>query len=209
MSVGSAAMGRTIALLMGALLLAGCKESRQKRTVAASPPTVQQKSAESLVAAEPAIAACGLVASDEIGAIQGATITDAKSSASPTGDLLMSQCYYSSNEPNMAVSLAVIQPSAQSSSGSEARDYWVNTFGQVGKQSASEKGENEEAERRTPPKKIDGIGEEAYWNGNRFGGALYVLKNNVIVRVSVGGPGTEEVKINKSKAIAEKAISRL
>ena len=66
----------------------------------------------------------------------------------------------------------------------------------------------EELERKIPPKKIDGVGDEAYWSGNRFGGALYVLTKDVIIRVSVGGPNNEQTKIDKSKALAQKAIDR-
>jgi len=181
---------------------------------------VQQKPAETAVAIEPAIPACRLVTTDEVGGIQGATITDTKSSAGPSGGLIMSQCYYSAKEPNKSVSIAVIQPSAKSLSGADTRDYWASTFGRFAQGSSpsdQEKKEEDqklgetraEEEKRTPPKKIDGVGEEAYWSGNRFGGALYVLKGNVILRVSVGGPDNEEVKINKSKAIAEKALERL
>ena len=210
-------MDRTITLLAATLLLAACKESRQNRTVSTSPPMAQQKPAETAVAIEPAIPACRLVTTDEVGGIQGATITDTKSSAGPSGGLIMSQCYYSAKEPNKSVSIAVIQPSAKSLSGAETRDYWASTFGRFAQGSlGSDEGKDQklgetraEEEKRTPPKKIDGVGEEAYWSGNRFGGALYVLKGNVILRVSVGGPDNEEAKINKSKAIAEKALERL
>lgn len=42
-----------------------------------------------------------------------------------------------------------------------------------------------------------------------MGGAIYVLKNDVFIRISVGGPESEESKINHSKALAEKALARL
>jgi hypothetical protein len=35
------------------------------------------------------------------------------------------------------------------------------------------------------------------------------LKKDAFIRVSVGGSDSEEVKIDKSKALAEKALSRL
>jgi len=43
------------------------------------------------------------------------------------------------------------------------------------------------------------------------GGTLYVLKKekDVFMRISVGGADNEETKINKSKALAQKAIERL
>jgi hypothetical protein len=41
------------------------------------------------------------------------------------------------------------------------------------------------------------------------GGALYVLKKNSFIRISVGGPGNEDEKISKSKALARNALKRL
>jgi hypothetical protein len=118
----------------------------------------------------------------------------------------------------MAVSLAVLQPNLRSSTGTEAREYWENTLRRRAERSAgetqredrdqkSERGEKEE--KKNPPKKVDGVGDEAYWSGNRFGGALYVLKGSVILRISIGGPDDQETKITKSKSLAEKALSRL
>ena len=72
-----------------------------------------------------------------------------------------------------------------------------------------QKREREEEGEGVPPKKVTGVGDEAYWLGNRVGGALYVLKKDGFIRVSVGGPDPEEGKIEKCKALAEKALSRL
>lgn len=77
------------------------------------------------------------------------------------------------------------------------------------KKGAEPRGEREEEEEGAPPKKVNGVGEEAFWTGNRVGGALYVLKKNSFIRISVGGQGDEAAKINKSKALAQKALSRL
>ena len=67
----------------------------------------------------------------------------------------------------------------------------------------------QEQEKGQPPKKLEGIGDDAYWTANRMGGALYVLKNDVFIRISVGGPESEDAKINRCKALAEKALSHL
>jgi hypothetical protein len=53
------------------------------------------------------------------------------------------------------------------------------------------------------------VGEEAFWTGTRVGGALYVLKGNVYIRISVGGPGDQNAKMEKSKTLAEKVVGRL
>ena len=60
-----------------------------------------------------------------------------------------------------------------------------------------------------PPKKIDGLGDEAFWVSNRFGGVLYVLKGDAFISIGVGGTDDEETKLKKSKALAEKALERL
>jgi hypothetical protein len=48
-----------------------------------------------------------------------------------------------------------------------------------------------------------------YWTGSRVGEALYVLKGNSYVRISIGGSSDPATKIKRSKAPAEKAIARL
>ena len=70
-----------------------------------------------------------------------------------------------------------------------------------------EHGEAEEPKR--PPKRVRGVGDEAFWVGNRLAGSLYVRKGSAVLRVSVGGAGTEEEKIEKSKALAKRALKRL
>jgi hypothetical protein len=67
----------------------------------------------------------------------------------------------------------------------------------------------QEDDKTGPPKKIDGLGDAAYWTANRMDGALYVLKNNAFIRISVSGPDKEEAKIDRSKALAQKALSQL
>ena len=212
--------GRTnfgqVCLLLGILLCVGCKKSQEAATItptSLSPGQIQQPGS-----IQAKIEACSLVTKEEVAAIQKATITNAKSSAGPSGNLVMSQCYYSAKEPNMSVSLAILQPSSRSTAGSEARDYWENTMRGSPEESAGNTRDDEgsrrrekaqEEQKKNPAKKIEGVGEEAFWSGNRVGGALYVLHKNVIVRISVGGPDDQETKITKSKALAAKAIARL
>lgn len=209
---------RAVYVVIALLVCAGCKKAQQPLSTAPASPLprpVQQQARP----VEPKIAACKLITSDEVGAIQGAKITDAKSSAGRSGNLLMSQCYYASIEPNKSVSVAVIEKDPQSAE-SDPRRFWAEILapfkeGAQGEDERAEKQENssgeahETEERKLPPKRIEGVGEEAFWNGNRFGGALYVLRTDVIIRISVGGPDNEEVKIEKSKTLAGKALARL
>ena len=165
--------------------------------------------------------ACGLIAKEEIEAIQGSPIKETKSSARSDADFRISQCFYTAAEISKSVSLAVTQSDPHSSAKRSPRDFWKETFGrfaghekeregdQEKKESLRDQARKEEREESTPPKKIDGIGDEAYWIATRVAGALYVLKNDMFIRISVGGPDKEETKINKSKALAQKALERL
>ena len=166
--------------------------------------------------------ACALIAKEEIEAIQGSPIKETKSSARSDADFRISQCFYTAAEFSKSVSLAVTQGDPHSSAKRSPKDFWKKAFGRFegeAKESEDDKEKKEslrdqargrdEEETAVPPKKIDGIGEKAYWTGNRFGGALYVLKKDVFIRISVGGPDKEETKIEKSKALAQKALERL
>ena len=218
MSTGFPTIVRVLPLLV-VLVCAGC--NKPQRSTSGSPTPAQGSPTNQIVPLppEPRIAPCSLITNEEVGAIQHATITDAKSSAGVSAGMLMSQCYYNAREPNMSVSLAVIEHNPQDVSAPDAKSYWTESFRRLaGDESDEEKPgerkekrggvEREEKEKRVP-KSLDGIGQEAYWSGNRFGGALYVLAKDAIVRISVGGPDNEETKIEKSKALAQKALSRL
>ena len=197
-------------------LAAGCKKSSSvKSSAQPSALPVAKRSP-----AGPPLDACTLLTKEEIQEVQGSAITDTKSSEVPGGgSFRTTQCYFAAAESSKSVSLAVTQSNPEFNKS--PRDYWKETFGRFGKKENEEEAEKEkkeegragrrgeEEEERRPPKKIEGVGEEAFWSGNRFGGALYVLKKETILRVSVGGPGDEEKKIGSSKALAEKAINRL
>src|ERR1700730_2329310 len=165
----------------------------------------------------PKIDACGLITNQEVQAIQGSPIKDVKPSEQSDGTFRVAQCFYNAETFNKSVSLAVTQSDPASAKPRNPKEFWKETFGRYEGEAKEEKGDEEkkeslreqDEEKGTPPKKIDGIGDSAYWTANRMGGALYVLKNEVFIRVSVGGPDSEEIKINHCKALAGKALSRL
>jgi hypothetical protein len=70
----------------------------------------------------------------------------------------------------------------------------------------SEERKEEEGAR---PQSVPGLGDEAFWTGNQLNGALYVRKNNVIVRLSIGGPEDQSAKIAKARALTEQVLKRL
>jgi len=177
-----------------------------------------QKSKTALVVIKrPKIDVCGLITKEEIQSIQESPITDTKPSEQSDGSFRVGQCFYTAETFNKSVSLAVTQADSASDKARSPKDFWKDTFGRYEGEAKEETGDEEkkkslgeqEEEKGRPPKKIEGVGDAAYWTANRMGGALYILKNDVFIRVSVGGPETEEAKINRCKALAEKALSRL
>lgn len=54
-----------------------------------------------------------------------------------------------------------------------------------------------------------GLGDAAVWSGDAAAGALYVLRGDTVLRVSVGGAGTADEKIARSKKLAARALKRL
>ncbi len=70
--------------------------------------------------------------------------------------------------------------------------------------------EKEGEEKEIPsPEPIHGVGDEAFWIPQRFGGILHVLKGNVYFTISTGGSGDQAAKIQKSKMLAAIVLKRL
>jgi hypothetical protein len=172
-------------------------------------------------AVKPKVDACAMLNSKEIEAVQGEVLKETKLSGQAGGGLQISQCFFTLPTFSNSISLLV----AQKGDGADAKDpkeFWRETFqkgatedkdrdrdkkDRAGEKKGGERGEEEEES--TPPQKVSGVGDDAYWVGSRVGGALYVLKGNAYVRISIGGSGDQASKINKSKTLAQKAIARL
>ena len=98
----------------------------------------------------------------------------------------------------------VLTVTRKADSGGDPVESWREIFHR--EESARKKEEREEEKK---PLKIDGLGDEAFWTGTRVGGALYVLKGSCYIRISVGGAGDQEQKIEKSKTLAADVLKRL
>jgi hypothetical protein len=124
-----------------------------------------------------------------------------------------SQCYYSaisSDGKNLSVHLQVIQRSPKSARRDAIGEFWNARFRRAGEDNESKEA-REEGEEDAPkaPVSVHGIGSEAFWLGSSRGGALFVRKDDKLVRVSVGGSDDAKTKIAKSKTLAKKALARL
>lgn len=211
-------------------VLAGCKRNEQPQITnpaAASPSVGQQISpATQTSPADPAnssqtkakVDACALLTSAEIEGVQKEAVKETKLSGSSNGGFSVSQCFFTLPTFTNSISLQVTQR-GDDSAARDPREFWRETFNRNQKSEKEREREQKEREKRgrseeeeeegAPPLKVSGVGDEAFWVGSRVGGALYVLKGNSYLRVSIGGAGAQKDKIQKSKDLAQKVAARL
>jgi len=187
-------------LMLCFLPLAGVMSARQKATH------------DSVKQAQPD--ACAMLTRADVQKIQGDAVQETKPSTPPAGGLIMSQCLFRTANPSKSVSVAIALPGSTS-----PRAFWHKQFPSTKpsaedaaekKRAAGSKGDKkEEEEESTRPRTIQGIGEQAYWVGSPMTGALYVLKGDTFLRISVGGVREESTRIEKSVALARLVLKRL
>ncbi|MFN2455013.1 MAG: hypothetical protein ABR577_12405 [Pyrinomonadaceae bacterium] len=152
--------------------------------------------------------------------MQGEPVKETKSNERTSGALAVSQCFYSLATFTKSVSLELTQSDPAQAAKNAPRELWMERFRRrteketdrdrdKDKERERDKSGAEEEEEGGKPRPVPGVGDEAYWMGNRITGALYVLKKNSIVRISIGGSDDETVKIQKTKNLAQKALKRL
>ena len=174
--------------------LVGCSKPDQP----APPPTAEATPAAA-AAPMPPIEPCSLLTSEEIASVQGEAVVGTKPSQNAAQGLAMYDCFFTLPTFTNSISLSVTQ-SAPRSPARDARQSWRETMAAADAKASEKVG---------PSRKIEGVGDEAFWTGNERMGALYVLKGNRYVRISVGGPGEQAAKIEKSRTLAEAALKRL
>ena len=207
------------------IFFAGCRGTERTETSAlssASPAASASQSAASSSAA-PARAgavkaktdACALLTSEDIEAVQKEVVKETKLSGSSQGGFSISQCFFTLPTFNNSISLQVTQR-GEGSSSRDPKEFWEETFHPESKSEKEREREKkqqrereEEDEEGAPPQKIAGIGDEAFWVGGRISGALYVLKGNSYLRVSIGGAGPQQERIHRLKSLAQKVAERL
>ena len=199
----------------------GCKSTQnQTRANSVTPvaeSSIQPSPSAPIAAASPASSpaasagkadACTLLTTDDIQAVQGEPVKTTKPSQQTGHDFVINICYYELPTPSNSVSLSLAQ--ANSDKKNSVKEFWENTFGdhEHGSKEKVREGGGE-IEEGAQARKISGLGQEAFWFSSPIGGVLYVLKGDQYIRISVGGKGTSEEKLNKSKALAKKALARL
>jgi len=159
--------------------------------------------------------ACALLTPAEIEAIQGERVEETKSTVRPSGGLFATQCLFRTPTLNKSVSLFLTASDPLHPVPLTARQLWQKQFHSSEVDEEPVAGENKkkldpERERESrEPRPIRGLGEEAYWVASPVASALYVLKGEMFLRISVGSAGQESERMEKSKALARAVLKRL
>ena len=146
--------------------------------------------------------ACKLLTSAEIAVVMGRPVKETKGS-NPTSNQTGTsferwQCFYTVEPFDKSVSLEITRNNPKTSNQNALLEFWQKTFREAKDKKDSAK-----------PKAVPAVGDEAFWVGDSKVGVLYVLKNNSYLRISIGGPDEEPVKIKKLKTLAQNALKRL
>ena len=152
--------------------------------------------------------ACSLISNQEIESVQNSPVKEAKSTEHLDGTFRVLQCLYTAAEFSKSVSLALVRSDPKQGSARSPKDFWKEKFDPY-EDEEPKTNSGDEKEKGSAPKKIEGLGDDAYWVGNRFGGMLYVLKGDAFISIGVGGTDDQQTKLKKSKALAQKALQRL
>jgi len=220
---------KTLSLVLISLfLLMGCSKSQSSpvvlnnQNVPSQQPVPQTETSPvtvtSLTNSRGKVDVCSLLTAEEVRAVQGEAFKETKTSGSAENGLVISQCFFSLPTFANSVNLAVTQR-GEGAGARDPREFWEQTFANSSKLDRDNEREKrneksaaknrEEEEKGSAPQKVEGVGDEAFWTSNRVGGALYVLKHDSFIRVSVGGAANQKTKIEKSKALARMALKRL
>lgn len=181
--------------------LAGCQSSdpRAASYATPSPPgsTPNANASPTPVALKSRIDPCALLTSDELKTVQSEALQTTLPSEREYGEYFIAQCYY--QLPTITNSVVVNVTTAKER-GKSVKEFWRSTRAEAGSG-------NKPEEKESRPEKVSGVGEDAYWEAS--GIALYVLKKDVILRISVGGASDIRTKLERSKTLAQKAVARM
>lgn len=166
---------------------------------------------------------CALITKEEVQVVQKEAVKEVKSSSQAFDNRLITQCFYQLTTYAKSISVQVTQASPEHPEKANLLDFWKEKFhSRTETESESERErenerENEKGKRKEIKKakqsngfeKIPNLGDESFLVGNQITRALYVLKKNNIIRISIGGAEKDEIKLQKMKILAGKLINRL
>ena len=150
---------------------------------------------------------CRLLSTTSIERAQGGSFASSKPTLHDDGNLTTAQCFYELKPSSRSVSLQLIARRAKD--GLDPAQLWNNKF--HGKKSGSDGDEQDveegkSKERRKPPERLEGIGDEAFWVDTGRDSALYVLFDSKLLRLSLGGDAKQADKRKNAISLAQEVI---
>ena len=147
---------------------------------------------------------CTLLTVADVELAQGNAFTAAEKSVKTSGGVTVAECYFRLPEESRSVTLEL----TRAGSPRATHELWEKQFEPKESERKEEK-EERESGRETHGVEVPALGEDAIWSGNRVSGALYVRTRDTILRISLGGIGTQELKVERAKLLAKRALARL
>jgi hypothetical protein len=216
------------------LVTLACAQKRGATADAQPSPAAQQSAATPTPSAT-----CRMLSAADIRESQGEEPTDAQGSEHFAEGVAGSQCFYRLPTFARSVGLEVVRAAPGSPAGAVKDFWRKRFGAKALREREREEERREEAERKHErelererksgqvregghrdekeegeedegmPRRVAGVGDEAFWTGGEKNAALYVLKNDAVVRVSVGVPGEPDEKIKKASELARKVLKQL
>lgn len=176
-------------------------------------PALQERETAGLTSAanvQAKIDASKLLTSQDLQAVIGEPLKEAVVSNRSEAGFAIAQCYFTLPTPSRSV-VVTVTTKGDGPQRQEPRKFWEEKFHEdsEGVGDGRSKGEEEAEHPQPAPKKIENVGEEAYWVESGQMGALYALEGDRFIRLAIGGNEDEATKIKKSTALARSVLKRL
>lgn len=163
-----------------------------------------------------------MLSSAEIQTVQGEAVASTKPDKRTSGPFLVSNCFYTLPTYSKSISVELMRPAAGSDVAA-LKEYWDKRFHNTNAEADEEEAERmgasknspssdrdaEEEKERARPQAVAGLGDEAFWAGSQINGSLYIKRGTDIIRISIGGPDDQSVKIEKAKSLGKNVLTRL
>jgi hypothetical protein len=179
--------------------------------------------------------ACDLLSSEDIEAVQGEAVAESQGTVHRGGPLDSSQCFLRLPTCDKSISVEFIRANPDNPSRDALREYLRQKFERAQAEYEQERRreeerekelereraqggvreggnvekEEEEREEKSPPKRVAGVGDEAFWARHNGTGALFVRRKDTAFSLTLSGPEDREAKIRKATALARRVLKRL
>lgn len=157
------------------------------------------------VPAAAAPGACEVLTFDEIREVQQVAVKETKPSERRTSEARYDSCVFATDDFSHSVSVTVI---TSAGSPRAVGDFWTRTFAKEEQEKPRPAANARTREPDPPLRRVSGLGRDAVWTGDAKAGSLYVLTDDAVLRISVGGVADSVERLRRSRVLAEAALAR-